>query len=38
VGDLVRRVNPRYLVLEQISNDREEHEAGLRRQMEYLRF
>jgi hypothetical protein len=36
VKDLIRRINPQYLVLEQISNNREEHEEGLRRQMEYL--
>jgi sugar phosphate isomerase/epimerase len=37
VGDLVRRIDPRYLVLEQISNNREEHEENLGRQMDYLR-
>jgi hypothetical protein len=37
VNDLIHRINPQYLVLEQISRNREEHEEGLRRQMEYLR-
>jgi hypothetical protein len=37
VGDLVRRIDPRSLLLEQISNNREEHEENLRRQMDYLR-
>jgi hypothetical protein len=37
IADLVHRINPRYLVLEQISTTREEHEEGLRQQMEYLR-
>ena len=37
LGGLIHRVNPQYLVLEQISINREEHEKNLRQQMEYLR-
>jgi hypothetical protein len=35
---LIRWVNPQYLVLEQISSNREEHEENLRRQVEWLRL
>jgi hypothetical protein len=37
VTGLIQRINPEYLVLEQISSTREENEEGLRLQMEYLR-
>lgn len=36
ISDLIHRINPLYLVLEQISRTREEHAEGLRQQMAYL--
>ena len=36
IRDLVSRISPEYLVLEQISRSREEHEKNIREQLRYL--